>query len=118
MVAVAVGGAFSVALKSDGTVLEWGMNWCGQLGNGSNLDTSSPVRAARLTRVVAIAAGDQHTLALKADGSVWAWGWVKEGELGNKRKHSESRTDASDGPIQRDRNFGFAASVARSQPRR
>ena len=62
-VAVAAGGAHTVALKADGTVVAWGLNNFGQ--------TDVP---AGLTGVVAVAAGGAHTVALKADGTVVAWG--------------------------------------------
>ncbi len=63
VVALAGGGAHSVALKSDGTVAAWGANGFGQ---------SSPQGA--LTAVVGIGAGINHTVALKANGTVAAWG--------------------------------------------
>jgi hypothetical protein len=62
--AVAGGGAFSVALKSDGTVIAWGDNSANQ--------TNVP---GGLTGVTAIAAGGGHGLALKSDGTVRAWGY-------------------------------------------
>jgi alpha-tubulin suppressor-like RCC1 family protein len=57
VVAIAAGWAYSLALKSDGTVVGWG----------------STVPAG-LSQVVAIAAGAYHSLALKDDGTVVAWG--------------------------------------------
>src|ERR1043166_8965661 len=63
VLAVAAGEAFSMALKSDGTVIAWGDNSAGQ--------TNVP---ADLTNAVAIAAGYTHGMALKADGKVAAWG--------------------------------------------
>ena len=39
------GGAYhSLALKEDGTVLAWGDNQYGQLGDGTNTSTSTPVQ--------------------------------------------------------------------------
>ena len=58
--AAPAGGEFSLALKSDGTVVTWGRN------------ASNP--PAGLTGVTAIAAGEQHCLALESDGTVVAWG--------------------------------------------
>lgn len=63
VVAIAAGTDFTVALKSDGTVIEW--------------DTEGkqrPTRSLGLTDVIAIAAGKYHALALKRDGTVIAWG--------------------------------------------
>lgn len=61
--AIAGGGAHSLAIRADGTVVAWGNNNYGQ--------TNVP---AELSNVVAIAAGHSHSLALRADGSVTAWG--------------------------------------------
>jgi hypothetical protein len=62
-VAIATGGAHSLALKSNGTVVGWGDNSYGQ--------ATPPLG---LTDVVAISAGNSHSLALKNDGTVVGWG--------------------------------------------
>src|SRR5688572_28224209 len=62
--AIAAGNSHTVALKSDGAVLAWGVNDAGR--------RTTPVAAE--SGVVAIAAGGGHTVALKSDGSVVAWG--------------------------------------------
>jgi alpha-tubulin suppressor-like RCC1 family protein len=78
------GGDFhSAALKSDGTVWTWGGNFNGQLGDGTDVERTTPVPVLGLTNVVAIAARDHHDLALKADGTLWAWGWNINGQLGD-----------------------------------
>jgi alpha-tubulin suppressor-like RCC1 family protein len=82
--AVAGGGNFSLALKSDGSVWGWGQNDVGQLANGTTTSSggvTTPTRA-HLQSIIAIAAGDQHTLALKSDGTVWAAGSNSWGQLG------------------------------------
>ncbi|MEV4558148.1 hypothetical protein AB0K51_14310 [Kitasatospora sp. NPDC049285] len=80
---VAAGGAHSLALLYDQTVVAWGRNNYGQLGNGTNSDSSTPVRVEGLNKVVAIAAGRDHSLALREDGTVWAWGYNINGQLGD-----------------------------------
>ena len=84
MVAIAAGGAHTVALKSDGTLWAWGNNSSGQLGDGSNTTryTPVPVHGGEATWV-AIAAGDYHTVASKSDGTLWAWGANGYGQLGD-----------------------------------
>jgi hypothetical protein len=70
VIAVAAGGAQSLALRSDGTVMSWG----------------HPARTAvpgDLSNVVAIAAGDGQNLALKSDGSLVAWGAPSNAQLTN-----------------------------------
>ena len=50
---VAPGTVHTAALKSDGTVLAWGWNSNGLLGDGTMIPRSSPVAVYGLTGVVA-----------------------------------------------------------------
>ena len=80
--AIAAGNSHTVALKNDGTILAWGYNGYGQLGDGTNtLYRSTPVPVMNLTGVTKIAAGGHHTVALKNDSTVWAWGLNSSGQL-------------------------------------
>ncbi len=84
IIAIAGGGNHSLALKSDGTVLAWGQDDVGQLGNDNAIaNQSAPVLVAGASGIVAIAAGDAHSLALKSDGTILSWGSDTSGELGN-----------------------------------
>jgi len=87
MSAVAGGVFHSLGLKNDGTVLAWGWNYYGQLGNGTdgpfNSNIQVPVHVLNLADVTAVAGGYWHSLALRNDGTVWAWGFNGDGELGN-----------------------------------
>ena len=53
--AIAAGGEFTLALRTDGTVWAWGANWDGQLGDGTGFSRSSPVNIG-LSGVAAIVA--------------------------------------------------------------
>ena len=80
--------AASAAQRPAGSVLAWGNNYNGELGNGTTTNSSTPVPVdlPAGTRVTAIAAGgdgDAHSLALTSDGSVLAWGDNAFGELGD-----------------------------------
>jgi len=81
--AIAGGGSYTIALKSDGTVWAWGDNEFGQLGVGTRIDSAMPVQVSGLADVTAIVAGDRHTLALKDNSTVWAWGDNRSGQLGD-----------------------------------
>lgn len=80
---VAGGVLHSAAALGDGTVRTWGANMYGQLGNGTVVNSSTPLQPAGLTGVTSVSAGFVHTLALKKDGTVWAWGWNSLGQLGD-----------------------------------
>jgi alpha-tubulin suppressor-like RCC1 family protein len=81
--ALAAGGAHYLALLSNGTVMAWGLNSEGQLGNGTTVSSEVPVPVSGLSNVRAIAAGGAHSLALLSDGTVMAWGSGGAGQLGD-----------------------------------
>ena len=85
--AISAGDLHTVALKDDGTVLAWGYNAYGQLGDGTSTYRNTPVQVSGLTGIITqIAAGGSHTVALKNDGTVttvWAWGLNSSGQLGD-----------------------------------
>ncbi len=72
------------ALKSTGTVVCWGDNAVGQMGNGTTtgLGQNSPVAVSNLADVVQISAGLGFTCAVKDNGSVWCWGAATYGRMG------------------------------------
>ena len=69
VVAISAGDFYSLALKSDGTVV----------AEGYNADGRATVPPG-LTGVIAISAGGDHSLALKSDGTVVAWGGDGQGD--------------------------------------
>ncbi len=90
--AIAAGGRlFSVALREDGTVVAWGDNNLGQLGDGTNTPRLRPVPVPGVSEVTAISAGHAHVLALRRDGSVMAWGWNGLGQLGDGTQTDRTR---------------------------
>ncbi|MBF9236073.1 cell wall anchor protein [Hymenobacter sp. BT683] len=89
---IAAGTSHSLALTTDGQLYAWGNNDEGQLGNGSSLDSPTPVAvslptSAANTTWAQIAAGNDHTLALTTDGRLFAWGNNQYGQLGDGSNH-------------------------------
>ncbi|WP_028183214.1 RCC1 domain-containing protein [Salinispora arenicola] len=83
--AIAAGDEHSLALTSTGTVLAWGRNRFGQLGDETNTSRSTPVTVSLPpnTTVTAIAAGHTHSLAITSAGTALAWGRNFSGQLGD-----------------------------------
>jgi alpha-tubulin suppressor-like RCC1 family protein len=80
--AVSAGGRHSLALLADGTVVAWGANGSGQLGDAGTSESAVPVPVEGLSGVTAISAGANHSLALLSNGTVMAWGNNENGQLG------------------------------------
>jgi alpha-tubulin suppressor-like RCC1 family protein len=81
--AVSGGGIYAMALLDNGTVVAWGNNQEGELGDGTTTQRDLPVAVKGLTNVVAISAGTETSLALLSNGTAMAWGDNLSGELGN-----------------------------------
>ena len=91
VIAISGGGAVSAALMEDHTLMAWGNNEYGAVGNGTTSTTGqwTPVEVSQstgLTNVKAIATGWDHMVALAEDGTVWTWGANPYGQLGNGTK--------------------------------
>jgi alpha-tubulin suppressor-like RCC1 family protein len=78
------GGLYhSLSICYDKTVMAWGSNANGQLGDGTNNDSNIPVQVTNLTDIIRVAAGKYHSVAVKSDGTVWGFGKNESGQLGN-----------------------------------
>jgi len=101
IISIAVGEKhMSAVCGNTGDVLSWGSNWCGEIGNGDILTSSTPVQVRSgirdphtnhvpapiidsepLLGVSTLAAGNLFTLALGNDGIVNGWGRNNHGQL-------------------------------------
>lgn len=61
-----------LALKKDGTLMAWGGNASGVLGDGSTSDILAPKVIG--TAFSSVLSNSTSTVALKEDGSLWSWG--------------------------------------------
>jgi alpha-tubulin suppressor-like RCC1 family protein len=85
---VAPGCNHALALTSTGTMLAWGDNAVGELGNGTTGGfTATPVKVKLPAGVTvrAIAAGCGFSLAIATDGTLYSWGSNDTGQLGSTR---------------------------------
>jgi RHS repeat-associated protein len=88
VVAVSAGGyqgigSHALALLSNGTVMAWGYNGYGEVGNEGFATCIIPVPVLGLSNVMQIRAGGIHSMALTTNGQVWCWGYGGDGEVGN-----------------------------------
>jgi hypothetical protein len=72
--AISAGAMHSLALLTDGTVLAWGQNKYGAVGNGSTQDQFAPTPVPGVRNVVAITATGYSSVAVLQDGTVMEWG--------------------------------------------
>jgi alpha-tubulin suppressor-like RCC1 family protein len=80
---VSGGGETALALLADGSVVGWGDDFFGQIGDGGSVESLVPIPASKLPHdIVAVDVGGSHSLALLADGTVLGWGDDAAGQLG------------------------------------
>ncbi len=66
VVAISAGFSHVIALRSSGTLLVWGRNASGQLGDGTLTQRNTPEALAGMTAVAQVSAGGSHTLVARA----------------------------------------------------
>lgn len=70
------------AVRAGGTVLCWGENHYGQLGDGTTTDSLVAVEVLGVTGARSVAAGKNHGCATHATGEVSCWGDGRSGQNG------------------------------------
>ena len=76
------------ALKTDSTLVCWGVGTNGQLGNNAKTNQNAPVivvssdgETSPLTNITYVTAGGSHTCALNDIGNIYCWGNGSDGAL-------------------------------------
>ena len=82
---VSAGSYHTCAITSNRTVMCWGDNWNGQIGDGTNADRRTPVEISipSNSSAVSLDAGAMHTCMGVNDGAMFCWGYNAYGQLGN-----------------------------------
>lgn len=112
---VVAGNCYSAAIASDGTVYAWGNNFYGQLGNGTNANSTVPVKVSIIgglptNKALKVEVGSNHSIVVTTNGEVYAWGKNIDGQLGNGTKVGSSSTPV---PVKTESPSAFASSNAK-----
>jgi hypothetical protein len=77
------GGEWHVCgVTTGGEAYCWGNNESAQVGDGTTVHRSAPIRVDVPARLVSISAGGRHTCALSEHGEAFCWGGNRAGEAG------------------------------------
>lgn len=105
---VSVGGGggadHACGLTQQGSVLCWGDNVWGSLGDGTQQESTTPVPVSTSgvlagKRLVSVTAGAWHTCALDDSGSSYCWGFGHYGQLGNGKSSANGQFLFSSLPV-------------------
>jgi len=83
---VSAGTNHTCAVATNGTAYCWGINYHGELGDGTTTGRSAPVAVSVPVPGLAFAtvsAGNEHTCGLTSTGAAYCWGDNTYGQLGN-----------------------------------
>ena len=95
VVATNVGGAVTLTIEPpivyNNSAWSWGENNCGQLGDNTTVNKSSPVSVVGgFTDWCQLALGGKHGVALRTNGTAWSWGYNGQGRLGDNTTVNKS----------------------------
>ncbi len=83
LTSISAGETHTCANLADGTIRCWGENTDGQLGDGTNTDSTIPVAVAGISTATAIGTSRASTCALLANQTIACWGNNDFGQLGD-----------------------------------
>jgi alpha-tubulin suppressor-like RCC1 family protein len=96
-------GDFACAIRETGapgkSLLCWGQNQSGELGDGTNVAKAYPVLVGALALAIdpsphALSVAANHTCARKIDGTIHCWGWGRLGQIGTGTVQDRNDTPA------------------------
>lgn len=86
VIAIASGLSHTCVVHEAGNLSCWGLNFFGQLGDGTKERSSKPVEVLTLKDAVAVAGGTSFTCAVRKDKTAACWGANYDGQLGDGTK--------------------------------
>lgn len=78
---ISAGMSHSIGLKTNQSILAWGRNHYGQVGDNTVVERRTPIYIG--SGYSSVSAGSLRSFGLKADGSLFAWGYNWDGQLGD-----------------------------------
>ena len=94
---ISLGGWHSAAIDSDGNLYTWGVNWYGELGDGTTTNRNMPVQIDKPQGApdgftwTQASLGERHSAAIGSDGSLYTWGYNGYGQLGDNTTNNRNR---------------------------
>lgn len=67
-------GDHSLAIDIEGNLWTWGLNDCGQLGNGNTNNSNIPIKIKSDTKFKDISKGYKYSIAIDSNNDIWEWG--------------------------------------------
>jgi alpha-tubulin suppressor-like RCC1 family protein len=83
LVSVSSSSASTCAVRAGGSVVCWGSNWLGGLGNGTTYDSVIPQPTDLDGAASEVTVGEGHACALMVDATLRCWGSNWSGQVGN-----------------------------------
>ena len=80
---ISTGSSHSCALLNNGSIMCWGSNSQGQLGDNSTTTKYAPVYVSGISTATDLSCGNYHACAVLDNGSAMCWGDNNYGQLGD-----------------------------------
>ena len=77
------GESYTLAIDKEERLWSWGYNGTGQLGDGTKVDRTNPLKIKEENKFIKVSAGEYHVMAIDEEGNLWTWGRNENGQLGD-----------------------------------